>query len=117
MRSPAADARRWPGDTGSVTAEFALTVPAVLACVALCVAVVIGAASYAGLAASAAAAARLVARGDDPAGAGIPEGSAVSIEPEGRTTCVRLTAREGALSAVGVHISARACALDEGKDE
>jgi len=100
-----------------VTAEFAIAMPVVLACVALCAAVVIGAAANAGLAASAAAAARLVARGDDPGGAGLPAGTAVSIEPDGRATCVTLIAPEGALSAIGVRASARACALDEGTDE
>lgn len=100
-----------------MTAEFAIATPVVLACVALCVAVVIGAAAHADLAASAAAAARLVARGDDPGGAGLPAGTAVSVEPEGRTTCVSLTASDGALSVIGVRISARACALNEEIDE
>ncbi|WP_349627038.1 hypothetical protein [Leifsonia sp. C5G2] len=100
-----------------MTAEFAIAMPVVLTCVALCVAVVIGAAAQAGLVASAAAAARLVARGDDPGAAGLPAGTAVSVEPQGSATCVRLTASEGALSAIGVRISARACALDERSDE
>jgi Flp pilus assembly protein TadG len=104
-------------ERGSVTAEFAIAMPVVLATVALCAAVVIGAAASAGLAASAASAARLVARGDDPGAAGLPAGTAVSIEPQGSTTCVRLTASDGALSAIGVRISARACALDERTDE
>lgn len=105
------------GERGSVTAEFAIATPVVLACVALCVAVVVGAAAHAGLAASAAAAARLAARGDDPGGAELPAGTAVSVEPRGSTTCVKLIAPEGALSIIGVRISARACALDEGSDE
>lgn len=104
-------------EAGSVTAEFAIAVPAVLACVALCVAVVLGAAANAGLVASAAAAARLAARGDDPSAAGLPAGAAVSLEPQGRTTCVRVTAPTSALSGLGIRVSARACALDEGSEE
>jgi len=101
------------GQRGSVTAEFAITVPAVLGCVALCVAAVVGAAAHAGLAGSAAAAARLAARGDDPA-AVVPHGAAMSVEPEGSTTCVRLSAQDGLLARLGVPLTARACALDEG---
>lgn len=101
-------------DRGSVTAEFAIAVPVVLACVALCVAAVLGAAEHAALSGTAASAARLVARGDDPGLAGLPPGTAMTVEPEGSTTCVRLTASDGALAGIGIRLSARACALDEG---
>ncbi|SEI07664.1 hypothetical protein SAMN04515692_11340 [Leifsonia sp. CL147] len=103
------------GERGSVTAEFAVALPAVLLCLALCVGAVIGAARFAGLTAAAAAAARLAGRGDDPGGASAPAGASMSIEREGGTVCVRMTDPEGTvLSGLGVRLTARACALDEG---
>jgi hypothetical protein len=107
--------RRWRSDRGSVTAEFAVALPAVLACLALCVGAVSGSAQLGALTAGAAAAARLAGRGDDPAAAPIPGGAGMGVERAGSTVCVRLTAAEDAtLSRIGVRLSARACALDEG---
>ncbi|MEV8214396.1 TadE family type IV pilus minor pilin [Leifsonia sp. NPDC077715] len=106
---------RWPeGDRGSVSAEFAVALPAVLGCLALCVGGIAGAAQYAALAGSAAVAARLAGRGDDPGGAGAPAGSTVGIEREGGLVCVSSTASgDTTLSRLGIRLSARACALDE----
>lgn len=98
-----------------MTAEFAVALPAVLVCLALCVGAVIGAARYGGLIATAAAAARLAGRGDDPSGAPAPSGASMSIEREGGTICVRMTDADGTvLSNIGIRLTARACALDEG---
>lgn len=100
-------------DRGSVTAEFAVALPAVLACLALCLGALHGAAQYGALAAGAAAAARLEGRGDDPAGV-VPSAAVAEIEREGRTVCVRLTgAGDTVLGRLGIRLSARACALDE----
>ncbi|WP_431246765.1 TadE family type IV pilus minor pilin [Leifsonia xyli] len=108
MRFPA-------GDRGSVSAEFAVALPAVLVCLALCVGAVHGAAQYASLAGAAAVAARLAGRGDDPAGAAVPEGAGTTIDRVGKTVCARVTAPESTvLSRLGVRLSAHACALDEG---
>jgi hypothetical protein len=102
-------------ERGSVTAEFAVALPAVLLCLALCVGAVIGAARFAGLTAAAAAAARLAGRGDDPGGASAPTGASMSIEREGGTVCVQMMDPEGTvLSGLGVRLTAHACALDEG---
>lgn len=106
-------ARGMRDERGSVTAEFAVALPAVLACLALCVGALHGAVQYGALAAGAAAAARLEGRGDDPAGS-IPPGAAAVVERAGRTVCVRLTAGgDSVLSRLGIRLSARACALDE----
>jgi hypothetical protein len=100
-----------------VTAEFAVALPAVLACIALCVGAASGAAQLAGLTAGAAAAARLAGRGDDPGSAPVPDGAGMTVERDGSTVCVRLIAADGgALSRIGVRLSARACALDEGAE-
>src|SRR3954447_20485960 len=126
--------RRWRSDRGSVTAEFAVALPAVLACLALCVGAVSGSAQLGALTAGAAAAARLAGRGgdpaagaipsgarggggEDPAAAPIPSGAGMGVERSGSTVCVRLTAAEDAtLSRIGVRLTARACALDEGSE-
>jgi hypothetical protein len=106
---------RWPeDDRGSVSAEFAVALPAVLACLALCVGGVFSAAQYAALAGSAAVAARLAGRGDDPGSVEAPAGSTFQIERDGGVVCVTVTASDGTqLSRLGIRLSARACALDE----
>jgi Flp pilus assembly protein TadG len=106
---------RFPGgERGSVTAEFAVALPAVLACLALCVGVVQSAAQYAALAGSAALAARLAGRGDDPSSAGAKGGTTQSIERQGGMLCVQMTAPDDTvLGRLGIRLSARACALDE----
>lgn len=103
-----------PGDDrGSVSAEFAVAIPAVLACLALCVGAVAGSAQYAGLSAAAAAAARLAGRGDDPGGA-TPPGASLSVERDGPLVCAAMSAPAGgALSRLGVRLAARACAVDD----
>ncbi|ANF32792.1 hypothetical protein A0130_15010 [Leifsonia xyli] len=105
----------WPeGDRGSVSAEFAVALPAVLGCLAVCVGGICGAAQYGALAGSAAVAARQAGRGDVVGGAGAPAGADFGIEREGGVVCVRSTASDdAALSRLGIRLSARACALDE----
>ena len=111
MRCPEDDR---DGERGSVSAEFVVALPAVLACLALCVGAVQGVAQYAALSGSAAAAARLAGRGDDPAGASAAGGTNSAIEREGRMLCIRMNAPDDAvLSRLGIRLSARACALDE----
>ena len=101
-------------ERGSVTAEFAVALPAVLASLALCVGVIHGMAQYAALAGHASAAARLAGRGDDPAQAMAEGGASSSMEREGDVLCVRVTAPgDTVLARIGVRLSARACALDE----
>ncbi|MDR6612294.1 hypothetical protein [Leifsonia sp. 1010] len=113
MTGRAASGREVRDDRGSVTAEFAVALPAVLACLALCVGALYGAVQYGALAGGAATAARLEGRGDDPGGS-IPDGAAAVTEREGRTVCVRLTAEgDTVLSRLGIRLSVRACALDE----
>ena len=115
MTVRAASGREMRDDRGSVTAEFAVALPAVLACLALCIGALHGAVQYGSLAAGAAAAARLEGRGDDPGGS-IPAGAVAVVEREGRTVCVRLTAAgDTVLSRLGILLSARACVLDEAK--
>ncbi|MFP3464337.1 hypothetical protein [Leifsonia sp. SIMBA_070] len=93
-----------------------MALPAVLACLALCLGAVAGTAQYAGLVGAAAVAARLVGRGDDPGGAGgtVRDGAELAITRDGDLVCVSMTAANGgALAAIGVRLTARACALDE----
>ncbi|MDR6973150.1 hypothetical protein [Leifsonia shinshuensis] len=106
MRSP-------EGERGSVTAEFAVALPAVVVCLALCLGAVFGAARYVGLAGSASAAARLAGRGDDPGSIGAG-GAVRSIDHEGEMVCVTLTDTAGTvLARLGIRLEAHACALDE----
>ena len=101
-------------ERGSVTAEFAVALPAVLASLALCAGVIHGMAQFAALAGDASAGARLAGRGDDPSPAIGHDGGSSSIEREGEMLCVRLTAPgDTVLARIGVRLSARACALDE----
>lgn len=101
-------------DRGSVTAEFAVALPAVLGCLALCVGVVHGAGQYAALSGGAAAAARLAGRGDDPGTAGMPPGTVLGVDRQGGLVCVTANAAADALlTRLGVRLNARACALDE----
>jgi hypothetical protein len=98
-----------------VAAEFAVAMPAVLACLVLCLGAVQGASQYAGLSGAAAVAARLAGRGDDPGAAHAPAGAEMAVEHEGGLVCVTMSGGDGVgLSRLGIRLSARACALDEG---
>ncbi|QNE37612.1 hypothetical protein F1C12_08520 [Leifsonia shinshuensis] len=101
------------GERGSVTAEFAAVLPAVLLCLALCVGAIQAAAQQARLLDHAAAAARLLGRGD--AAPRPPEGAARQVGSAGGLLCVTVTAPSaaGGLGALGLTVSARSCALDD----
>lgn len=94
-------------DRGSVTAEFAAALPAVLVCLALCVGAVQAGAQQARLLDHAGAAARLIGRGD--AAPPPPEGASRRVGSDDGLLCVTVTApsRAGALGAVGLTVSAR----------
>ncbi len=102
-------------DRGSVAAEFAVTVPAVIAVVVL----VIGAFSVVGqkiqLEQTAAAAARVVAReGGDPGALARRVGAQAAVANADDLVCVTLTASPfGDLPLPP--ISARSCALSDGR--
>ena len=102
-------------DRGSVTAEFAVVLPAVLLCLALCLGAVQAAAQQVRLVDTAASAARLLGRGDDVGDA--VHGADVQLESERSNgmVCVRATAAVGiaVLGSLGINSSARCCALDE----
>ena len=101
------------GDRGSVTAEFAAALPAVLLCLALCVGAIQAGAQQARLLDHAAAAARLIARGD--AAPRPPDGATRRIGSDDGLLCVTVTApsRAGGLGALGLTVSARSCVLDD----
>jgi len=100
-------------DRGSVTAEFVIVLPAVLAVLALAVGAIMLAAQRVVLTSAAAEVARLEARGDAVEAserlAALP-GVRVQREQRGSLHCVSLSTRPtgGLLAAVGV--SARSCA-------
>jgi hypothetical protein len=111
VRSP------WPDDDerGSVTAEFAVVLPAALVCLALGVGAIQLGGQHLRLVDAAAVDARLLGRGDAPRGEGAGLEAARTIEREGGLVCVTLTAT-GAVVGVGMaglRASGRACALDE----
>jgi hypothetical protein len=105
-------------ERGSITAEFAVVLPAVLLVLVLCV----GAASVSvqriEAQSAASAAARILARGD---GRGVAVSAAGRFAPGGRLTsardgdfvCVSVTstARFVAARSLGVRLTGRACAL------
>ncbi|HEV7182945.1 MAG: TadE family type IV pilus minor pilin [Actinomycetales bacterium] len=99
-----------------MTAEFAVTLPAVVLCLALCVGAVQLIAQQVRLADAAAVAARLLGRGDDP-GAVVTRSGASGYETsaEDGLLCVRLSARSplGAAGMIGIDASAQACSVDQ----
>lgn len=99
-----------------MTAEFAVALPAVLACLALCLGAVQAATQQARMVDAAAQSARLLARGDDPAAAGGPATNVqLDVEREGGMVCVNATSASAVtgLGALGLTVTARACALEE----
>lgn len=107
---------RAEGDRGSVTAEFALALPAVVVVLAVCLAATQVATVQVRAHDAASAAARHLARGDRPMAdalvARLIPGAVVSAGSSGALTCATVaTHAAGLLAAIGV--SARACALTE----
>jgi len=107
-------------ERGTVTAEFAVALPAVLTVLALCVGAVNVVAQQVQLSSLASSGARMLARGDDSAtmraliGAAAP-GTAVNESADGAFTCVRLE-REASFGPVALGalvLNARGCALGE----
>lgn len=106
-------------ERGTVTAEFAVVLPAVLLCLALCLAAVQAGGQQLRLIDAAATAARLLARGDPAGDSSGLAGVQLASERSGGLVCVTLsTAAEGGmLSSLGLTIRARSCALDESVPE
>ncbi|MGO1768794.1 MAG: TadE family type IV pilus minor pilin [Microbacterium sp.] len=114
---PPGDARR-DGERGSVTAELALAIPAVVVVVALAVGALSFASAQVRLQDAAADAARLIARGEDGARAAGVVAAAVSgathgVSHEGETVCITARARVTA-GPLDVPLEARSCALAGG---
>ena len=108
------------GDRGSVTAEFATVVPAVVIVLACCLASVQIAGQQMRLQHTAAEAARSLAR-DDPAAAStatatVP-GARLTRSASGDLVCARLEARSTSPvgTVLGLTLVARSCALAGGK--
>ena len=109
MRYPSAERER-----GSVTAEFAAVVPAVILVLACCLTGIQVAGQQLRLQDAAAGAARAMARGDDPAG--IAGGARLSRSARGDLVCATLSEQSTGLPGTifRVSLSARSCALGEG---
>ena len=126
MRSPwaehtgagASPALRPHRDRGSVTAEFAAALPAVLVVLACCLGAVQVVGQQVRLTDAAADVARLLARGDGagPASgllAAVAPGTALAEERQGEFVCARLSAPSvfAPFAAAGLTLAARSCAL------
>lgn len=98
------------GDDGSVTAEFAAVVPAVLLVLACCLTGLQLAGQQVRLQDAAAATARSLARGDPAPAIG---GARVATRTHGTLLCARLTAASIA-PLIPVELSAESCALAGG---
>lgn len=115
MRSPWGRAER-----GSVTAEFAVLLPALLLVLALCLGAVQLVGQQLRLSDAAADAARAAARGDDPARVAALVSRAVSgadlgLSAQGEFICAELgSAPAGGLAALGLRLTASSCALAGG---
>jgi hypothetical protein len=106
------------GDRGSVTAEFACIIPALLLVLAFCLGGIQVVAQQIRLSDSAAAGARMLARGEDTSAAADRVGVVLGVgrletEREGDFVCVTLSkpAAFGPVAAFGVTLVARNCAL------
>lgn len=107
------------GERGSVTAEFAVAMPAVALVLLVCLSGMQVAALQVRLQDAAAAAARSLAR-DDSAGAsaaaGLVPGSVVESYSSGELWCARVSASAtGVLAASGLRLAAESCALGGGR--
>ena len=95
------------GERGSVTAEFAAVIPAVLLVLAACLGCVQLTSQQLRLQDAASATARALARGDAPLSFA---GAAVATHREGDLLCARLTST-GQVFLPGVTLTAQSCAL------
>lgn len=107
------------GDRGSVTAEFAVALPAVMLVLVLGVSALSAAGRQVRLQDAAADAARLVGRGEDPARAGSSvaaavTGAAADIEFRGELVCVHASAPAATVSWFPP-VTASSCALAGGR--
>lgn len=103
-------------DSGTVTAEFAITLPAVLVVIALVVSSLFAAGRAISLEHAAAQSARSIARGDDAASiaAATRVGAGRSVSASADLVCVTLTAPAGVPLPLP-DLSATSCALAGGK--
>lgn len=104
-------------ERGSVTAEFAAVIPAVVLLLACCLAGVQIAGQQLRLQDAAADVARSVARGGSTSAASQVPGAGVAITSRGDLVCARLSARSRspAGTLLGLTLSASSCALGEGR--
>lgn len=107
------------GDRGSVSAEFAVALPAIVLLLALCIGGLSAASRQVRLQDAAADAARLIARGDDAGRAlalvaGAAPGAHGAIEHAGDLVCVAATAPVG-LPLLDATFRASSCALSGGR--
>jgi len=116
MRSvPAADER------GSVAAEFAVALPAVVLVLGVCLGGIGAGSQQLRLQDAAAIAARDLGRGESSAGLGssidrLTGGAALETWTERGLVCARLTRGvDGPLAVSGLRLSAQSCALDGGR--
>lgn len=119
MTHPAGGGRRAFDDLGSVAAEFAVTLPAVILVLACSLSAMQVAGQQLRLQDAASATARSSARGDSAQATAsrLAPGSAVSQYSDGELECVTLSARSTAAIGivVGFSLSASACALAGGR--
>jgi Flp pilus assembly protein TadG len=108
--------RRRSHERGSVTAEFAAVVPAVMLLLAFCVAGVQIAAQQVRLQDAAADVSRSVARGGGTAAAA-PVGASVAVAQRGELVCATLSApsRSVVSGVLALTLTASSCALGEGR--
>lgn len=113
--------KRLVGDSGSVTAEFAVALPAVVLVLACCLGAVQVVAQQVRMTDAAADAARSLARGDDPARAArLVRHSLGSAELQthrsGEFLCAQVTAPSAfaPFAVLGLTLEARSCALAGG---
>jgi len=109
--------RRARSERGSVTAEFAAVVPAVILLLACCLAALQIAGQQLRLQDAAADVSRSIARGGGGGSEAARVGAAVSVTQNGDLVCTRLSARSRSPAGVllGLTLSASSCALGDGK--
>lgn len=120
MRSPSVGRKR-TGDRGSVTAEFATVMPAVVLVLAACMAGVQVAAQQVRLQDAAADAARVAARGEGAGAAAsraarLVPGASLFLSNDGDLVCAHLSAPAAAFGPLAaLSIGATSCALGGGR--
>jgi Flp pilus assembly protein TadG len=118
MRCRSGESRAGAGadDRGSVTAEFAAVVPAVMLLLVCCLAGVQVAAQQVRLQDAAADVSRSVARGGGTAAAA-RVGASVAVAQRGDLVCATLSARSRSVvgAALSVTLTASSCALGDGR--